>query len=52
MTKPKPVRWCDLCGTDLAIGSFCYRLGDLHVCPDCLLTFARQYFHGALEPVE
>lgn len=49
MTEPIFVCWCDMCGTELYAGSFCYRLEGMRVCPDCLRAYALGYFRSALE---
>ena len=52
MTDAKTVCWCDYCGEDLCVGSFCYRLDGLRLCPDCLSVYARAFFQSALEQVQ
>ena len=43
------VCWCDRCGTELPVGSFCYRIDGQRICPDCLASFAESYFRLAME---
>lgn len=52
MTESETVCWCDLCGEDLCVGSLCYRLEGLRLCPDCLASYARTVFRSALETVQ
>lgn len=44
--------WCSRCGSEMYAGSFCYRIGELRLCPDCLTAFAQEYFRGAMELIE
>ncbi len=48
----KPIFWCELCGTELEPGSFCYCIDGQRICPSCLGAFAAAYFRDALEVVE
>lgn len=52
MTEENAVCWCDLCGTELYRGEFCYRIEGRRICPDCLGEYARRRFCALLELVQ
>lgn len=52
MTKDALCERCDACGEELYSGDVFYRIGLRKLCPDCLCSFAEEFFADARERVE